>query len=270
MAAFSITCCVTWPPPKTQAETYFQTPLAHAGGVFCTCSHPRDYNVSGSRAMNADMTRFLPFVFLFVLALTAPAQAGSPVLVELFSSGNCKASDRAHQTLKQVDAEHDDVLILTWPVSYWDYLGDADPMALDASKARQAAYVDRFALRGLYTPQTVYNGTVQCPGNKMEKVSSALANASVRAESGVSLSKAGDLIELTGTPPADAEVLLITYLPGKENTTGMINPVVDFDVVSAWSGGDAVFKTSICKTSCALVVQQAGQGAVLAALDIAQ
>jgi hypothetical protein len=68
--------------------------------------------------------------------------------------------------LKEVDAARDDVLILTWSVDYWDYLGGKDPMAMGESKERQRAYVDRFKLRGPYTPQTVYNGVEQCPGNK--------------------------------------------------------------------------------------------------------
>ncbi|MEM6666406.1 MAG: DUF1223 domain-containing protein, partial [Pseudomonadota bacterium] len=62
-------------------------------------------------------------------AICLPASA-KPILVELFASHNCQACPKAHQTLADVGAERDDVLILTWSVDYWDYLGEADPMAM--------------------------------------------------------------------------------------------------------------------------------------------
>ena len=106
---------------------------------------------------------FLTLATLIVFIAPASAQ---PVLIELFSSHNCPACPQAHRTMAQVEAERDDVLILTWSVDYWDYLGEPDPMAMDISTHRQEAYVDRFNLRGPYTPQTVYNGAAQCQGNK--------------------------------------------------------------------------------------------------------
>jgi hypothetical protein len=81
------------------------------------------------------------------------------MLVELFASKNCRACPAAYKTLKEVQAERgDSVMVLTWAVDYWDYLGGKEKMALPESKDRQRAYCDHFSLRGPYTPQTVYNG----------------------------------------------------------------------------------------------------------------
>ena len=101
------------------------------------------------------MKRLLAALFVLSPVAVPAAQAESPTLIELFASQNCRACPKAHKTLKAVDEARDDVLILTWSVDYWDYLGGKDPMAMGESKERQRAYVDRFRLRGPYTPQTV-------------------------------------------------------------------------------------------------------------------
>ena len=103
------------------------------------------------------MTRLLVFLaLLFGFAL--PAHAEGPMLVELFASKNCRACPAAYKTLKQVEAKRgDSVMVLTWAVDYWDYLGGKEKMALPESKERQRAYVEHFSLRGPYTPQSVYN-----------------------------------------------------------------------------------------------------------------
>ena len=72
----------------------------------------------------------LTVIAAFVFAFAAYAderdgtqQTGQPVLVELFANQNCPACPKAHKTMREVSAERDDVLVLTWVVDYWDYLG---------------------------------------------------------------------------------------------------------------------------------------------------
>ena len=72
--------------------------------------------------------------------------------------------------MKQIDEERDDVLILTWTVNYWDYLGEPDPMALPEAKDRQMAYTDRLSLRAPYTPQSFYDGAKECPGTRKRDI----------------------------------------------------------------------------------------------------
>ena len=217
----------------------------------------------------------LPSLILFALAaFPATAQkpvaveGQSPVLVELFASHNCRACPKAHRTMTEVDAKRDDVLILTWSVDYWDYLGEKDPMAMAESKDRQRAYVDKFRLRGPYTPQTVYNGLEQCPGSKPAQVESALRRVSTADPSPARLARKGEKIELTGSVTDLTDIFVIDYLDGDANPTNMVHPVTHVTSIGPWIGGRVEIDPSVCKTTCALVVQEAGFGRVLAAMDI--
>ena len=117
------------------------------------------------------MIRIFALLALAVSAFgSASADTDRPVLIELFANQNCPACPKAHRTMKQVEAERDDVLILTWTVNYWDYLGDPDPMAMPAAKDRQMAYTDRLSLRAPYTPQSFYDGAKECPATKKRQI----------------------------------------------------------------------------------------------------
>tara|TARA_R110000787_G_scaffold44093_14_gene108080 strand:+ start:562 stop:1239 length:678 start_codon:yes stop_codon:yes gene_type:complete len=218
--------------------------------------------------------RLLVLVVSLFVALPAAARQPmsvadtSPVLVELFASHNCRACPKAHRTLAEVDSQRDDVLILTWSVDYWDYLGEKDPMAMSESKDRQRAYVDRFRLRGPYTPQTVYNGVEQCPGNKLPQVESALERTNRVAPSPAHLTRKGGKIELTGNVKELTDIFVIDYLDGDANPTDMVHPVTHVTSIGPWLGGRVEIDPSVCKSTCALVVQEAGFGRVLAAMDM--
>ena len=60
------------------------------------------------------MIRIFALLALAVSAFgSASADTDRPVLTELFANQNCPACPKAHRTMKQVEAERDDVLILT-------------------------------------------------------------------------------------------------------------------------------------------------------------
>ena len=198
------------------------------------------------------MTRILFSLLLAMGLMAPPALAEGPVLVELFASQNCRACPKAHRTLKAVDAERDDLLVLTWSVDYWDYLGDKDPMALTESKERQRGYTDRFRLRGPYTPQTVYNGQEQCAGNKRHYVERALERIQGQPDFDVKLVRTGDKIRLSG----DA------------NTTDMLHPVTRVSALGPWLGNPVELSVPDCESGCAIIVQEAGFGPVLETMVI--
>ncbi len=215
------------------------------------------------------MKHFLASCVLLAATGALPAAAESPVLVELFASQNCKACPKAHKTLKEVDAARDDVLIITWSVDYWDYLGGKDPMAMAESKERQRGYVDHFSLRGPYTPQTVYNGVEQCAGNKLAKVEAAIGKAESGPSSGVTLQLKGDGVELNGKAKGLTDIWLVDYLDGDDNTTDMVRPVTRVTALGPWLGGRTTLPLPHCESGCALVIQEAGFGPVLATLPLA-
>ena len=90
------------------------------------------------------------------------ATAKRPVVVELFTSQGCGACTRANALVADL-AERPDVLALTFPVDYWDYLGWKDTFARPEFSARQRAYMKAAGQREVYTPQVVIDGAPQAP-----------------------------------------------------------------------------------------------------------
>ena len=212
------------------------------------------------------MTRLL-FVLTLLFSAAVPAHAEGPMVVELFASKNCRACPAAYKTLKAVEAEQGDkVLVLTWAVDYWDYLGGKEGMALPESKERQRAYVDHFSLRGPYTPQTVYNGLEQTAGNKPAKVGAALMKAEMASPVDVHLQRSGKRVTLTGQPGGLADIWWVSYLETADNKTPMPNPVTSVRQIGPWLGGKAEIELPACESGCALIVQEAGMGRVLASM----
>ena len=190
------------------------------------------------------------------------------MLIELFASQNCRSCPKAHKVLKDIEAERDDVLILTWSVDYWDYLGGKDPMAIGESKERQRGYVDRFRLRGPYTPQTVYNGVEQCPGTKVGKVETAISKAEDESPAGVTLVRKANMVELSGKATGLTDIWYVDYLDGADNTTDMVHPVTHVTALGPWLGGRTQISLPACNSHCAVIVQEAGFGPVLATLPL--
>lgn len=197
----------------------------------------------------------------------APAQAEGPMLVELFASKNCRASPAAYKALKAVEAERGDtVMILTWAVDYWDYLGGREKMALPESKERQRAYAERFSLRGPYTPQSVYDGLEQTAGNKPAKVAAAMLKAAEVKPPDIRLQRSGKRVVLDGRPDGLADIWWVAYLDAGDNQTPMPNPVTSVRQIGPWLGGKAEIDLPACASGCALIVQEAGMGRVLATM----
>lgn len=204
------------------------------------------------------MKRFATLL-LTCLAAALPAQAET-VVVELFASQNCAACPRAFKTLKSV-SRTEDILVLTWSVDYWDYLADADPMAMPESTERQNAYVERFELRGPYTPQTVYDGAEQCPGNKKRSVKKWIDQRKDVERLPIELTAGQDSITISGELGLPREVLLVHYLADYDGD--MPNPVTKVENLGNWSGGETSFPVN-CDTACVVLVQEQGVGEILA------
>src|SRR5918998_4558273 len=91
-------------------------------------------------------------------ALARRAAAGPQAVVELFTSQGCSSCPPADAMLVEL-AARPDVVALTLPVDYWDYLGWKDTLAQPGFTARQRAYAHLRGDRQVYTPQVVVNGT---------------------------------------------------------------------------------------------------------------
>src|SRR5579872_4118577 len=103
-----------------------------------------------------------PFAIFCALLLVSPAAGAqrSPVVVELFTSQGCSACAAADETPASFEGRKD-ILALTFPVDYWDYLGWRDTYAQPAFSDRQKAYAKALGLREVFTPQVVVDGIAQ-------------------------------------------------------------------------------------------------------------
>ena len=131
-------------------------------------------------------------------AFNAPALAAGPTVVELFTSQGCSSCPPADKILGELK-HRDDVIALTFPVDYWDYLGWKDTLASPAHSKRQRDYARARGDRQIYTPQMVMNGRVHVVGNRPVSINKAIKT--VTNESGVKISMTadGDAIRLSAT-----------------------------------------------------------------------
>ncbi|NQY12492.1 MAG: DUF1223 domain-containing protein [Henriciella sp.] len=215
------------------------------------------------------MVRFFAFFALATwLVGAAYADAERPVLVELFANQNCPACPKAHRTMQQINAERDDVLILTWTVNYWDYLGDPDPMSLPEAKDRQMSYTDRLSLRAPYTPQSFYDGAKECPGTRKRDIRRNISKrVDLRDANAPYLNWADNALTVMGKSDATLEITLVEYLSGEANTTTMVNPVTRVESLGLWMDDSTPIAID-CEQNCAVLLQEQDNGVVVSAIAI--
>lgn len=150
------------------------------------------------------------------LAMPARAQAASQrlVTVELFTSQGCSSCPPADALLRRL-AMRDDVLALSWPVDYWDYLGWHDTMAQHAFTERQRGYARKIDPHQPYTPQMILDGVVDVVGNNPIQVDAALDARlklrSTRVAITPTMMSEKLMFEVGAGPALDATLWLVRY-----------------------------------------------------------
>jgi hypothetical protein len=116
-----------------------------------------------------------------VAGLAAPAVAqGSETaprpraVLELFTSQGCSSCPAADRLFVQL-ARQPDLLVLTLPVDYWDYLGWKDTLAHAAFSQRQRAYAKMRGDGQIYTPQAVIDGAAHAVGSDRQALDQIMA-----------------------------------------------------------------------------------------------
>jgi hypothetical protein len=164
---------------------------------------------------------------LALLALAAPAalraqsesgitnspqsEIATPIraVVELFTSQGCSSCPPADALLKTY-ADSKDILALSLPIDYWDYLGWKDTFASPANTERQRAYAKAFGIGPVYTPQAVINGSSQALGSSKADIDEAIEQTSkaldARRVPVRFLRQANSIIIATGATPEGVEV----------------------------------------------------------------
>ena len=110
-----------------------------------------------------------------VTALVVSGAAGAEprAVIELFTSQGCSSCPAADKLLGEL-ARDPNVIALSLPIDYWDYLGWKDTLADPRFTARQRAYSKMRGDRDVYTPQVVINGKVHVIGSDRAGIENAI------------------------------------------------------------------------------------------------
>lgn len=226
--------------------------------------------------------------------MNVPEHAIRPSVMELFSSQGCGKCPMANANIAKL-SERSDVIALTYPVGYWDYLGWDDTFAKPEFTERQKRYNRALKYRGPYTPQVVYSGRLHGSGVNLKAIEEKFAirditpyPASVTFDGGnVVIAPTAALTQValkTGDKTPDAKapdntrgtVVLVRYKPGvtkitpggganKGMTMTYMNLVTGYETLGEWTGGTQKFATK-CVTGCAVLVQRgSSEGAIIGA-----
>lgn len=139
-----------------------------------------------------------------------------PAVVELFTSQSCGTCPPADQLLSKL-AQREDIIALSCAVTYWDYLGWKDTLALPECNKRQRMYAK--LLHGeVYTPQAIVNGRERCVGSSEPAIEAAITTTVLPADGGavdVKVEKRGEVLHLeagaasAGSPYRSGRVIVI-------------------------------------------------------------
>ncbi|MCB5174599.1 DUF1223 domain-containing protein [Microvirga lenta] len=200
---------------------------------------------------------------LFLAAFMQPAQAEPPrAVVELFTSQGCSSCPPADAVLVEL-AREPDVVALSFPVNYWDYLGWKDTLAHKAFTERQKAYAHARGDRQVYTPQMIVNGTKPCIGSNRAQVEESIKevtasqpnlplDVTIKEQNGVAK------IAVSETAMADMRAADVWVLPVLRTRTVPIergenrgrsvtyaNVVRGLKRIGEWRGGSAEFEVPL-------------------------
>ena len=227
---------------------------------------------------------------LAVLALACPAaRAGEAVVVELFTSQSCYSCPPAEVLLGEL-VEHENVVALEFHVDYWDdlvYGSDGqwkDRFSDPAYTVRQRVYAGRIPGSQVYTPQIVVDGVAQTVGSRRDRVLRLIESAravpkAARVSAQPESSGGFKVTVASGAGGTGAEVLLARYdrrhvtaiEAGENKGKTLVNHHVvrELRPLGVWNGEHFEVFVADLRLSpdqgCAVIVQAAGQGAILGA-----
>src|SRR3982750_2287539 len=108
-----------------------------------------------------------------IIAIIRPAHADPRAVVELFTSQGCSSCPPADKIIGEL-AKDPNVIALSMPIDYWDYLGWKDTLADSRFSARQKAYSHMRGDRDVYTPQVIVNGASHVIGSDRARIDGAI------------------------------------------------------------------------------------------------
>ncbi|EWC46574.1 hypothetical protein DRE_04061 [Drechslerella stenobrocha 248] len=208
-------------------------------------------------------------------------------LVEIFQSQGCSSCPPANANVIELMNNYPSVLLLTYEVTYWDYLGWEDSFGNREFDRRQREYAAAFGNESVFTPQVVVNGRADGVGNTFRDLNKIVSKGIMAAANEdltrLDLEAEGNSILISGGQlDVAADVYLVRYMPKPadvnirrgENAGRCIphrNVVVDIKNIGEWKGGSMVFNIEEERgegIERAVLLQKGRGGPVLAAAKL--
>ncbi len=233
----------------------------------------------------------LAFVFSVLTIGSAVAQSVSatPIraVVELYTSQGCNSCPPADALLGKL-SKRPDIMALSLPITYWDYLGWKDTLAKEDFTNRQTNYAYALRQGQLYTPQMVINGRAHALGSDKKAVNAVIEAVRWANKDLIPISvtlKGNRLVIEVGKgaahqlgkeptiwmaivrPSVDVK---ITYGENRNNTITYYNVVRKLQSIGMWSG-KSISRTIPARSTlrkgekCAVFIQQDKAGPIIAA-----
>jgi hypothetical protein len=197
------------------------------------------------------------FIFVSFCGLGAASTPPVPVtcVLELFTSQGCSSCPPADALLATI-ARKPDIVAVSFPVDYWDYIGWKDTLANSAFAARQRAYATAHDEEHVYTPQAVIDGLVAVVGSDRGAIEAAISagkgrDGAVSLPMRLSHSDGALVVDVAGGDGGPADVVALRVVRSKtihigrgENAGRVVtytNVVRAIDKVGAWTGATATF-----------------------------
>ena len=217
---------------------------------------------------------------LAFFASAANAQVRPVTVLELFQSQGCSSCPPANANASAL-ADRDDLLVLSYGVTYWDQLGWKDTFASAQGTQRQWDYARGLRHNNVYTPQIVLNGRRDIVGVDRGELDRAVNTALLPvAAPSITLGASAVWIAAGAAPKAGADVWLVRYDPRTvqvaiqrgENggkTLPHRNVVREIVRLGAWSGAAQTYQIQQPRDGAwrtAILLQVKNGGPILAAV----
>ena len=215
-------------------------------------------------------------------------------VLELFTSQGCSSCPPADALFRSY-AESNDLMALSLPIDYWDYLGWKDTLANPKNSERQRAYARTLGTGSVYTPQVVINGKSHAAGWNKSDIDAAVADSTTRfAEHSLPLRfwrhESIFYIDLGASPPGAGRAQCTVWFAviqkradvavkrgeNSGKTLTYMNVVRDLMPVGVWEGSAKTLQVASASISrpesedLAILVQDSTSGEIVGATYLAQ
>ncbi len=147
------------------------------------------------------------------------AQAEQPrAVVELFTSQGCSSCPPADQLFSQLSRDPN-LVVLTMPVDYWDYLGWKDTLAQPAFSARQRTYAHARGDMNVYTPQAVVSGESHVLGSDRARIEATTRASLLPVDVAIEEAAAGPTVRIGAANAASLPKAAVWLVPVARNAT---------------------------------------------------